>query len=278
MPNEDHFSRTAAKALHTTIMIEDIIYSMDVFMPPTSPAAPPEPLSVSQIEQSLRAVVDDARTQIEAGDRPPRIGILTGDDRDAWTKVSLVFDDHSLLSSQLTLQNRETLLSLSPSNRETLHSISDSLIVLSLDTYTLPSVASIDPLRLPSIDAQLRNVGTGIDGGRNRWYDKPITIPVETNGRSGISGEHSPVDALIPLLVCDYVISEPVDRSVSSNRGVAGTGWKRLEWVVDEAMIAEIEECQKRSKALIEDSDLSALWWGEFGAEWIKAHGEYTRA
>lgn len=258
MPNEDHFSRMASKALHTTIMIEDFIYSMDIFQPASSLAAFPEPLSVAEIEANLRAVVDDAKHQIDIGTRPHRIGILTGDDRDAWTK------------------NREDLLALSPVNRESLRSISDSLIVLSLDTYTLPSVASSDPLRLPTIDAQLRNVGTGIHGGRNRWYDKPITIPIETNGRSGISGEHSPVDALIPLLICDYVISQPVGESASSNQVGAGHKWKRLEWVVDEAILAEIDESERRGKALIEDSDLSALWWGEFGAEWIKAHAKQS--
>ncbi len=88
-------------------------------------------------------------------------------------------------------------------------------------------------------------------------------------------GEHSPVDALIPSVIVDYVLAEPVDESAfaSSASEASGKGWQRLDWVVDDAMKQEIEECQKRNRKLIEDSDASQLWWSEYGAEWIKKDG-----
>ena len=130
------------------------------------------------------------------------------------------------------------------------------------------------------MDAQIRNCASGIEGGRNRWFDKAVSIVVETNGRSGIMGEHSPVDALIPSIVVDYVLAKPVNEAVlgsrSGNRSTEkADGWARLDWVTDEAMLREIEECRGRNSKLIEDSDASQLWWGEYGAEWIKKHGKY---
>lgn len=149
--------------------------------------------------------------------------------------------------------------------------------MLSLDPYTLPSVATDDPLRHPSIDAQVRNAATGINGGRNRWFDKAISVMVETNGRASLMGEHSPADALIPSYVVDHAVSIPVDTSAFSSSGEApkeGEGWKRLEWVVDDALLTEIDQCQARNKALVDDSDVAIFWWGEFSNDWIKKIGE----
>ena len=166
---------------------------------------------------------------------------------------------------------------LSPRNRETLDSLSTSLIAISLDPYTLPTLASEDPLRLPSVDAHLHNAATGIQGGQNRWFDKAISLSLETTGRTSLLGEHSPVDALIPSYVVDYALSRPIEdikSSTSSSLPKEGDGWSRLEWVVDEAMERDIEACKKRNKAIIEDSDNSQLFWGEFAAEWIKQNGQ----
>ena len=90
-------------------------------------------------------------------------------------------------------------------------------------------------------------------------------------------GEHSPVDALIPSYAVDHALSRPIeDTKPPSSKALPkeGDGWKRLEWVVDEAMEKEIEACKERNKAIVEDSDNSQLFWGEFAAEWIKQNGK----
>lgn len=93
-------------------------------------------------------------------------------------------------------------------------------------------------------------------------------------------GEHSPVDALIPSIAIEYVLAEPVDTAAFAAGEQAGSagerGWSRVDWVTDEAMDAEIEECRGRNKALVEDSDASQLWWNEYGVEWIKKHGKWS--
>ncbi len=89
-------------------------------------------------------------------------------------------------------------------------------------------------------------------------------------------GEHSPVDALIPSIIVDYVLGVPVDKSQfgTEGGGEKGKGWKRLDWVVDDGLSKEIEACQERNQKLIDDSDASQLWWNEYGAEWIKRVGQ----
>nr|XP_019003669.1 carnitine acetyltransferase [Kwoniella mangroviensis CBS 8507]OCF67130.1 carnitine acetyltransferase [Kwoniella mangroviensis CBS 8507] len=254
LPNSDAFSVVDNKATHLTLMVDDYIYSIDIFSPPSIEGVP-EPLSPSEIQQRFKAAVDDAKQRKDGGERADQIGVLTADERDNWTK------------------NREHLLLLSPNNRSTLNSISSSLIVLSLDPYTLPSIPSEDPLRLPSVDAQVRNTASGIDGARNRWFDKAVSVMMETNGRAGIMGEHSPVDALIPSIVGEYVLASPVDQSQFHEGTSSSTseGWKKLDWVVDEEIAKEIQGCKERNQKLIDDSDASQLWWNEYGAEWIKA-------
>ncbi|WVQ95947.1 hypothetical protein IAU59_003046 [Kwoniella sp. CBS 9459] len=266
LPNSDAFSAINNKALHITLLIDDFIYSVDIFSANSSNGIP-DPLPVAEVERRFKAAVADAKSRRDAQESPAQIGVLTADERDTWTK------------------NREHLLLLSPSNRSTLESISSSLIALSLDPYTLPSIPSADPLRLPAVDAQVRNTATGIGGGSNRWFDKAVSIMVETNGRAGIMGEHSPVDALIPSIVAEYVLAAPVDESqfTSSNSSLQGTasaaadqGWKREDWVADDHIKNEIEGCKGRNQKLIDDSDASQLWWAEYGAEWIKKHAKQS--
>ena len=109
-------------------------------------------------------------------------------------------------------KNREHLLSLSPSdkNRHILDSINHSLFALSLDSHTLPPITSNSTSTSTSptggkgelvkghIDAHVSNCASGGEKAGNRWFDKALSIFVETNGRAGMMGEHSPCDALLP--------------------------------------------------------------------------------
>ena len=88
MPGSDGFSAIAPQALHTTLIVDDFYYSVDVFSP-SSAGASPEPLAVVEIEGRIRAAVEDAKTRKDRGEKPDMVGILTGDERDSWTKVSL---------------------------------------------------------------------------------------------------------------------------------------------------------------------------------------------
>lgn len=164
---------------------------------------------------------------------------------------------------------------MSPTNRTTLDSITSSLLCLSLDSYTLPPHPSADPLALPSVDAHLRNSFTGIQGGRNRWYDKIMSLVVETNGRTGYMGEHSAAEATFPGKATEYVLAEPVDlkafEGASTQQGEPG--WRRCDWVVDSTIREEIKQCQAKNDTLVSNSDAQMMYWQEFGSDWIKNTG-----
>ena len=163
---------------------------------------------------------------------------------------------------------------IDPKNRESLEDISRSLVCLSLHNYTLPSVPSHDPLVLPPVDAQMRSTQAGLNGDHNRWLDKATSIVVETNGRGGLAGEHSPIDAVIPNTLMDFVTAVPVDKSAFGEEIASDKGWRRIDFVGDEALKREIAACEARNKAVIADSEPSELWYAEYGVEWIKKEGE----
>lgn len=259
LPHSDGFSVQDPHAPHVTVMVDDFVYSVDVFQPRKGDDAA-DPLSVGEIERLLLAAVADAKQRKDGGERAKQVGVLTADERDSWTL------------------NRERILLQSPQNRATMNSIDRSLIALSLDTYTIPTLATEDPLRQAPVDSQMRNAQAGINGGRNRWFDKAITVVVENNGRAAVMGEHSPVDALIPSFVVDYALETPVDQSMFPAQPLPapplGEGYKREDFVIDQATEDEIIACTVRNKKIVADSDASTLWWAEYGTDWIKKEGK----
>ena len=130
------------------------------------------------------------------------------------------------------------------------------------------------------MDAHLHNIRSSHPAhpGRNRWHDKPLTLIVEANSRAGAMGEHSPVDALVPSIMCDYAVVqgiEPDDFSAPPGLSeheteAAPRRWRRLDWVVDERIRRECIEAEERARKIVEDSDNSVLWFSAFGAEWVK--------
>ncbi|GAA6058072.1 hypothetical protein JCM3770_002247 [Rhodotorula araucariae] len=217
-----------------------------------------DPLSASELEAHLWAIAEDASRR---GAAPDPVGVLSADDRDSWTVA------------------REHLLSLSPVNRASCTAMEDSLFVLSLDNYTLKSAkyVSSSPTRdTPDLDAHIRNASSANGTGRNRWWDKAVGVHVEANGRASMVGEHSPCDALIPSIVCDYALAENLDAAAPSRRGAVSEVPQRLEWVVDDRTREAIRKASKTVEDLAADSEGKMLWYDEYGAGWIKSVGKQS--
>jgi carnitine O-acetyltransferase len=187
------------------------------------------------------------------------------------------------------LQAREYLLTLSPTNRETLTEIEDSLFVLSLDDWTLMH-SSAHPTSISSrlaptssatfefdpsleLDSQILAASSGRDG-HNRWFDKSFTINVESNSRAGVLGDHSPCDGLIPGIIADYMSAQGIGKLAGNNNvQQSEEGWVRLRWVTDAVVERYVEEAKATVKKVIADSDALALWFDEYGVDWIKHSG-----
>ncbi|KAL5526743.1 hypothetical protein ACEPAF_8468 [Sanghuangporus sanghuang] len=232
------------------VMVHDWIYSIDVFDGKRGYSGHFE------LEKRLRNIVIDAERRLAEGEKSVSVGVLTSDDRDTWTK------------------NYNYLAQCSPKNQETLRAIEDSLMALSLDHYVYET-----PDPYPSeLKSHLHNVRSGLNA-RNRWFDKGITLIVENNGRAGMMGEHSPVDALVPSIVADYSLSTnmesgaewaPLEPFESVKKYSEPRSWERLEWVVDNHIVQQCAKAESRAKAVIADSDDDVLWFTEYGTDWIK--------
>ncbi|GAA6014251.1 hypothetical protein JCM10207_006147 [Rhodosporidiobolus poonsookiae] len=240
-------------AKHIIVMALDHFYTL-----PVVDSTSGDPIPASTLEAGLWAIADDARARGEA----EPVGALSGDDRDSWSRA------------------REHLLALSAVNRASATQVEDSLFVLSLDAYTLKSVSytsSSPTVQTPDLDAHIRNASTAGGNGRNRWWDKAVGIHVESSGRASMVGEHSPCDALIPSIVCDYALAEDLDPKTPSQRGKAKVQeGERLEWVLDDKTRESIGKAVSTVEEIAKDSEGRMLWFDEYGAGWIKNVGKQS--
>lgn len=166
---------------------------------------------------------------------------------------------------------------------------------LSLDhyTYVLPAAYAFPspPLPIPDtpeeVDAHLHNLRSSHPShpGRNRWHDKPFTLIVESNGRAGAEGEHSPVDALVPSIVADYAVVQAIDEDAFDGPFAEGSaetppattsgGWERLDWAVDDQIRGECIVAEEKLRQIVQDSDHSVLWFDSYGTDWIHNQGKW---
>ncbi len=94
-------------------------------------------------------------------------------------------------------------------------------------------------------------------------------------------GEHSPCDALIPSILCDFAAAESCPAPGSSLPAEVSSpgetvGWKKLEWSVDETTKHSIKESEEAALQLAKESDVRTLWYDEYGADWIKKVGKHS--
>lgn len=163
----------------------------------------------------------------------------------------------------------------SPLNKASISAIQNSVMVLSLDNevYVAPGPHSSE------MKSHLHNIRGGASG-RNRWFDKGISLIVEPNGRAGMMGEHSPVDALVPSIVADYSLAQDVPSDTEWGSSLSGlapsevrTGFGRLDWEIDDYFSNEITRVEQDTCALLADSDDDVYWFTDYGCDWIKNEG-----
>ncbi|KDN43950.1 acyltransferase ChoActase/COT/CPT [Tilletiaria anomala UBC 951] len=252
-------NRSDPPARHVTVIVRNHFYELQVIDDAEGKIIRPEAL-----ELALRHIVQDVQAREEDGEG---VGVLSADERDRWAIT------------------REQLAALSPANAQSLRSIERSLFALSLDTSVLPLPSQHPAPALSAspewVDALARNCSGAGRAGHNRWFDKSINLVVEPNGRAGINGEHSPVDALIPSILADYATGVPcpppgalfpaVDTTSPADLSDApAAAHKRLDFTLDDALHAEIRAATRRALAISAGTDLRVLYYNEYGADWIK--------
>ncbi|RUS28876.1 acyltransferase ChoActase/COT/CPT [Jimgerdemannia flammicorona] len=223
-----------ATASHITVLFRDQLFRVQVL------GATGERVPVKAIEGQLRQIVTDVNALPNLALQPP-VGILTSEHRDTWARF-------------------RASLARDPGNVRSLEAIDTSLFVLCLDDY-----ASADDM-----DIAHRNLFHGRNA-RNRWFDKSMQFIVESNGRGGVNGEHSPADAVIPCKIFDeFLTSEPAQDPAGANASITLPPPEHLHWTVDAATAEAIVVAEERARKVIENVDSVILHYGVFGSEFIK--------
>lgn len=121
----------------------------------------------------------------------------------------------------------------------------------------------------------------------NRFFDKPLSLIVEPSTRAGAMGEHSPVDALVPSVLCEWALAgadganicgglahvafDNIHREDNLEGLDAGSGsrWTPLHFVSSPTIQIAIENAKQNARTLISNSDHQVSYF-EWGSEEVK--------
>lgn len=200
--------------------------------------------SVSDIILQLDECIALSSNPFDLDVHPP-VSVLTSQDRTVWAKA------------------RQHLIDSDALNRSSLESIETALFCVALDRDSPRSLEERSSAAL---------LGTGL----NRWYDKPFTVIVYSNGLSSINGEHSWADAMVVVKQQDFVMKSVADelkvcgRPVVSSPSAAYCKPNVLPWKFDAASIQAIELASSSVRLLIRKFDLRVLSFPHFGRLFCK--------
>lgn len=205
------------------------------------------------------------------------------------------------------------LLSLSPKNKYSFEAIHQSLFVVSLDHWPAPSVPAhqhdeklpltfdvdqhVSALPASQSSSSLSTVPSDLlshqfavrssPSALNRFLDKPLSLIVEPSTRAGATGEHSPVDALVPSVVCEWAVAGangtnicgglanvPFENAHKEDKleglEAGGSRWTRLNFVSSPSVQITIESAKQHARTLVADSDHQVSYFEEWGGEEMK--------
>ena len=150
-------------------------------------------------------------------------------------------------------------------------------MALCLDDYTLNENHGWPTSSSQEVQSHLHNIRSG-NNGRNRWFDKALSLIVESNSRAGLMGEHSPCDALLPSIVADYALVQTIDAPepapLSAPSPVqTSREWQRLDWTVNDILLRKCEEAEAAAETIIAESDDNVFKFTSFGSDWLKYSG-----
>ena len=130
---------------------------------------------------------------------------------------------------------------------------------------------------------QLLTGGGSTANSSNRWYDKFFNFVVNKDGICGALVEHSGSEGitvirflheLLEYLENGQVNTNSIDPSLRKMSLNSSTGldkvYHHLSFKLDEQLLKSLEEAGKKLDKLLEDVDLFAVEFREFGKEFIK--------
>jgi hypothetical protein len=174
----------------------------------------------------------------------PPVGVLTALPRARWATV------------------RSYLTNLDAQNARSLELLDSALFIVCLDEITPPDLETL-----------ARTAFSG-DGGRNRWFDKPIRLVFNSEGQFAVAIEHSNVDGYpVARLINDVNRElEPLEESLTSSSSVELEPPQQLWWKLDQTLLEEIEQALTNALHLSEQIQMRIASFDEFGSGFIQQH------
>lgn len=196
-------------------------------------------LSLPEIEAQLDLIVSDSQSRAVPDDEA--IGVLTGASRPRWA------------------QARDQLRA-NAVNKATLDEIETCVFLLVFDSA-----------RPTTTTAASRALLTG--DARNRFFDKVIQVVVFANGRAGMNGEHSPIDAISTVTMVTHTLRRPFPDPLGPPQPGLGlrTPPRRLPLVVPDSVRAAIREAHAEWVPHEANLEFDTLVFGGFGSKYIQA-------
>ncbi|KAF9992984.1 hypothetical protein BGZ65_011557, partial [Modicella reniformis] len=235
LPRDRIVTSWPSTANHVAVLVKDQIFKVPVVGPNG------ERVSIKAIEQQLKNVVEATNNLSEQEKQLP-VGVLTSENRDIWAKA------------------RHTLLGLSPQNHASLGLIDNALFVICLDDYSSDR----------DIDISHHNIFHA-GNAHNRWFDKSMQFIFENNGRSGINGEHSPADAVIPGRILDEVVKNESNAEPRNVTNAQLQPIQHVKFVVNDEIKETIKKAEVNAKKMIDNVDSCLIHFNEYGSNWLKS-------
>ncbi|KAF8984889.1 Carnitine O-acetyltransferase mitochondrial [Entomortierella lignicola] len=229
---------------HITVVRNGKFYIFETLLTPSKPSSVLSPREIMIQLERIKKMADDDNTKV------PEVGILTTGQRDQVAK------------------DRATLFEAHFSNQAHVAKIESSIFVLCLDSTS------------PSTCEEFSRACWHGDGA-SRWFDKCFQLIVFANGRAGMNGEHSKMDATPTSRLCRFLIDEAQARSLPDFRNLNAEDLyecasaldkpQPLDFVTSKALDRAIADAHAYFKTTVEAHEMVPTEFKGYGKGLIKA-------
>ncbi|KAF9131851.1 Carnitine O-acetyltransferase mitochondrial [Mortierella sp. 14UC] len=198
---------------HICVVRNGKFYIFETQLDPSKPSSVLSPREIMIQLERIKKMADDDKSSV------PAVGILSTGQRDQAAK------------------DRVTLFEAHGSNKAHMAKIESSMFVLCLDS-TSPKTSEEFSRALWHGD------------GASRWFDKCFQLIVFANGRAGMNGEHSKMDATPTSRLCRYLIDEAQARALPDFRNLDAEDLYEIASALDKPLPLKFVSSTALSKAI----------------------------
>ncbi|KAG0238238.1 Carnitine O-acetyltransferase mitochondrial [Actinomortierella wolfii] len=229
---------------HICVVCNGKFFVFETFHIPNKPSSVLTPREIMiQLERIKKMAYDSSLAAV------PNIGILSTGQRDQ------------------AAQDRATFFQVHASNKAHMAKLESSMFLLCLDKSS------------PETPEEFSRACWHGDG-TNRWFDKCFQLIVFENGRAGMNGEHSKMDATPTSRLCRYMIDEAEARPLPDFRNLNAEDLyecasaldkpQPLRFVSNAALDKAIENAQREFKREVDLHDMVPTIFKGYGKGLIK--------